>query len=196
MSAQPEMLQNRLSHDEYFALEQQEDLRYEYHAGAVFAMAGGSESHALIAMNTGAALVNALRDKPCRVYGSDMKLYLREFDLFCYPDVQVLCEHGQRHEQFVENPALIVEVLSASTESYDRGLKFEHYRRIESLAYYLLIAQDRRHVELYERESAERWVLTTPQDHVILPGLDIGLDIGDVYRQVDFTDDVVRSNIR
>jgi Uma2 family endonuclease len=187
MSALPDVLQNRLSHEDYFALEQSEDQRYEYHAGEVFAMAGGSESHALIAMNAGAALVNALREKPCRVYGSDMKLYLREFDLFCYPDIQVLCEQGRRHEQFVENPQLIIEVLSDSTESYDRGLKFEHYRSIDSLAYYLLIAQDRKHVELYERESSERWVLTAPQDQVPFSGLNVRLDIGDIYRQVDFT---------
>jgi len=187
MSALPDVLQNRLSHEDYFALEQSEDQRYEYHAGEVFAMAGGSESHALIAMNAGAALVNALREKPCRVYGSDMKLYLREFDLFCYPDIQVLCEQGRRHEQFVENPQLIIEVLADSTESYDRGLKFEHYRSIDSLAYYLLIAQDRKHVELYERESSERWVLTAPQDQVPFSGLNVLLDIGDIYRQVDFT---------
>jgi Uma2 family endonuclease len=133
MSAQPEVLQKRLSYDEYFTLEQSEDQRYGYHAGEVSAIAGGSESHALIGMNVGAALVNALREKPCRVYGLDMKLYLREFDLFCYQDVQALCEQGRRHEQFVENPMLIAEVLSGSTESYDRGLKFEHYRGIESL---------------------------------------------------------------
>ncbi|QFY44231.1 Uma2 family endonuclease [Candidatus Methylospira mobilis] len=187
MSAQPDEFPSRLSHDEYFALEQSEDQRYEYHAGEVFAMAGGSESHALIAMNSGAALVNALREKPCRVYGSDMKLYLREFDLFCYPDIQVLCEQGRRHEQFVENPQLIVEVLSDSTESYDRGLKFEHYRSIGSLTYYLLIAQGRKHVELYERESTERWILTAPQDQVVFSGLHIRLDIEDIYRQVDFT---------
>jgi Uma2 family endonuclease len=184
MSAQPEFQQNRLSHDEYFALEQHEDQRYEYHAGEVFAMAGGSESHALIGANVLVGLSNALREKPCRVYGADMKLYLREYDQFCYPDVQVLCERGQRHERYVENPALIVEVLSPSTESYDRGMKFERYRSIESLAYYLLITQDRRHVELFERESAERWSLSAPKDQLILPGLDASLYLDDIYRQV------------
>jgi Uma2 family endonuclease len=144
---------HRLSHDDYFALEQAEDRRYEYWAGEVFAMASGSERHALISMNIGAALVNALRGRPCRVYGADMKLRVEAHDKFCYPDVMVLCERGVRHSRFVENPILIVEVLSAATESYDRGLKFEHYRSIAGLKYYLLIAQDRVHIELYEREG-------------------------------------------
>ena len=185
MSSQPILRQNKLSHEEYFALEQTEDQRYEFIAGEVFAMAGGTERHALISMNIGAALASALRGKPCRVYGADMKLYIREYDKFCYPDIQVLCEKGIRHEKYVENPIIIVEVLSDSTESYDRGLKFEQYRSIETLQYYLLVDQSRRHVDLYERESGQRWMLTTHQDSVVLSGLDIKLEIDEIYRQVE-----------
>ncbi len=179
--------QNRLTHEEYFALEQAEDQRYEYHAGEVFAMAGGTESHALISANILVGLSNALRGKPCRVYGSDMKLYVRDLDKFCYPDVQVLCEKGIRHGLYVENPVLVVEVLSDSTESYDRGRKFEQYRSIESLQHYLLIDQYRKHVELYERKSSQRWLLTEPQDCVVLSGLDISLEVDEIYRQVGFS---------
>jgi Uma2 family endonuclease len=188
MSAQPALRDapNRLSHEGYFALERSEDRRYEYHAGEVFAMAGGSESHALIGMNVGAALVNALRGKPCRVYGADMKLYIRAHDLFVYPDVQVLCERGLRQGRYVENSSLVVEVLSPSTESYDRGMKFEYYRSIESLSYYLLIDQTRRHVELFERQSQDRWLLTEPLERLALAGLDIGLEMDDIYSQVEF----------
>ena len=178
--------QNRLTHEEYFALEQAEDQRYEYHAGEIFAMAGGTESHALISMNIGAALVASLRGKPCRVYGADMKLYVSKYDKFCYPDVQVLCEKGIRHGLYVENPVLVVEVLSDSTESYDRGLKFERYRSIESLQYYLLVDQNRKHVDLYERQSEQRWMLTVPQDGVTFPAFDIKLEVDDIYRQVEF----------
>lgn len=178
--------QNRLTHEEYFALEQAEDQRYEYIAGEVFAMTGGTERHALISMNIGAALVIALRGKPCRVYGADMKLYVRDYDKFCYPDVQILCEKGIRHEKYVENPILVVEVLSDSTESYDRGLKFEQYRSIETLQYYLLVDQHRRHVDLFERESGQRWMLTVPQDSAVLSGLDIQLEIDEIYSQVEF----------
>lgn len=177
---------NQVTHEEYFALEQAEDQRYEYIAGEVFAMAGGTESHALIGTNIIIGLGAALRGKPCRVYTSDMKLYVREYDKFCYPDVQVLCEKGIRHEKYVENPILIAEVLSDSTESYDRGLKFEQYRSIETLQYYLLVDQSRRHVDLYERESGQRWMLTAPQDSAVLSSLDIKLEIVEIYRQVEF----------
>lgn len=181
----------RLSHEEYFALEQSEDQRYEYHAGDVFAMAGGSESHALIGSNILVGLSNALRRKPCRVYGADMKLHIRHYDKFCYPDVQILCEQGIRHGRYVENPILIVEVLSDSTESYDRSLKFEHYRSIECLQYYLLVDQHRQHVELYERKSENVWTFTEPQDRLVFPSLDVVLDVEEIYRQVDFNQDAL-----
>ena len=186
MSSQPLLRQNLLTHEEYFALEQREDQRHEYHAGEIFAMAGDTESHALIGSNILVGLGNALRGKPCRVYGADMKLYVSDFDKFCYPDVQVLCEKGIRHGQYVENPVLIVEVLSDSTESYDRGKKFEQYRSIESLQYYLLVDQGRKHVELYERETSRGWFLTDPQACVDLSGLDIKLEVDEIYRQVEF----------
>jgi len=175
-----------LSHEEYFALEQKEDWRYEYIAGEIFAMAGGSENHSLISMSIGAGLLNALRGKPCRVYNADMKLYVREYDKFCYPDVQVLCEQGVRHDKYVENPIVVVEVLSDSTESYDRNKKFQHYRSIDSLKYYVLVDQTCQHVELYEKESKDRWIVTYPKDRLVFPGLNIALDIEEIYRQVDF----------
>lgn len=181
--------QNCLSHEEYFVLEQAEDQRYEYIAGEVFAMEGGSESHALIGSNILVELSNALRGKPCRVYGSDMKLYVRDYDKFCYPDVQVLCEKGIRHGTHVENPILIVEVLSDSTESYDRGWKFKQYRSIASLQYYVLVDQNSQYVELYERGADNHWTLSEPQDRLVFAGLDAALDIEEIYRQVEFQQD-------
>ncbi len=186
MSSQSILHQNKLSHEEYFALEQAEDWRYEYIAGDVFAMAGGSESHALIGANIIIDLGNALRGKPCRVYTSDMKLYVREYDKFCYPDIQVLCEQGIRHGKYVESPILIVEVLSDSTEAYDRNKKFAHYRSIATLKYYVLVDQAYKHVELYEKESKDRWIVTYPKDQLVFQDLDIVLDIEEIYRQVDF----------
>ncbi len=174
------------THEEYFALEQAEDWRYEYIAGEVFAMAGGSESHALIGTNIIIDLGNALRGKPCRIYTADMKLYVREYDKFCYPDIQVLCEQGIRHRKYVENPLIVVEVLSDSTETYDRNKKFEHYRSIATLKYYVLVDQAYKHVELYEKESKDRWIVTYPKDQLVFQDLDIVLDIEEIYRQVDF----------
>jgi Uma2 family endonuclease len=177
-----------LSHEEYFALEQAEDRRYEYLAGEVFAMAGGSESHALISMNIGAALVNATRGKPCRVYGADMRVRVAAFDKFCYPDVAVVCSQQPRNPRWIEDPVLIVEVLSPGTESYDRGLKFEHYRALPSLRVYLLLSQDRMHAEFFEREGGT-WRLREASggDGVIaLEALGVELPLAELYRQVDF----------
>lgn len=188
MSALPQPKASYLSHEDYFALEQAEDQRYEYCAGEVYAMAGGSESHALIGSNVLVGISNALRGKPCRVYGADMKLHVQAHDHFCYPDVQVLGERGIRETHHVENPVLIVEVLCPSTESWDRGGKFERYRSIEGLEYYLLVAQDRRHVELFERESESAWRFTEyGEGRVLFPKLDAALELDDIYRQVDFS---------
>ena len=188
----PAERRDKLSHDEYFALEEAEGLRYEYLAGEVFAMTGGTETHALIISNATVSLGNAFRDEPCRVYVSDMKLRIEAADHFCYPDVLVLCEEGKRSSKFVEQPALIVEVLSESTESYDRGLKFEHYRAVESLEYYLLLAQDRLHAELFQRQGPDRWLLTeaSGEEGVIrLERWAIDLPLSELYRQVEFDDE-------
>lgn len=176
------------THQDYFDLERAEDRRYEYLSGEVFAMVGGTETHALIAMNTGAALVHALHDQPCRVYGSDMKLYIAASDKFCYPDVMVLCEGGRRSECYVEEPALIVEVLSAATESYDRGLKFEHYRRIPGLRQYLLLSQSCMHAESYTREGSEGWLFREARGTAGSIGLDaagVALPLAEIYRNVE-----------
>lgn len=179
-----------LTHAAYFQLEQTDDWRYEYLAGDVFAMVGGSESHALIAANTLGTLSLALRGRPCRVYGSDMKLHIAALDKFCYPDLMVLCEAGRRTPRYVEAPQLIVEVLSASTESYDRGLKFEHYRTIPELTDYLLLDQTRPHAELFSRQGhAPLWTLTEStgwHSVITLNHWDIELALAELYRDVAF----------
>ena len=177
-----------LSHQGYFNLEQAEDQRYEYLAGEVFAMVGGSEAHALIAMNTGAALSNILRDRPCRVYGADMKLYIAAADKFCYLDVMVLCGEGGRGGNYVEAPVLIVEVLSDSTESYDRGLKFEHYRAILDLRHYLLLSQHRLHAELYTRTDPSIWRFQETSGEtgaVVLDAWGVKLPLVELYRNME-----------
>ncbi|MCF6355929.1 MAG: Uma2 family endonuclease [Candidatus Polarisedimenticolaceae bacterium] len=181
-----------LSHDDYFALEQEQDQRFEYIAGEVFAMTGGTERHAMISSNALVALSNGLRGKPCRVYGSDMKLHIAEHDKFCYPDVMVLCEEGRRSKLYVEEPLCIVEVLSDSTESYDRGLKFEHYRSIPSLQSYLLLNQDRPHAELFERDTNSTWHLAEASGRemeITITSMEIPLALSDLYQQVDFDSD-------
>ncbi|GAB6042103.1 Uma2 family endonuclease [Endothiovibrio diazotrophicus] len=185
----PAEQRDRLSHEEYFAVETAEGMRYEYLAGEVFAMTGGTENHAFISLATGAALLAAFRDLPCRVFGPDRKLFIAAADKFCYPDAMVLCEEGRHEKLHVEQPTLIVEVLSESTESYDRGLKFEHYRAIESLEYYLLLAQDRLHAELFQRHGPDRWLLTEASGEAGVIRLErwgIDLPLSELYRQVEF----------
>jgi len=180
----------KLSHTDYFALECETDQRHEYLAGEVFAMAGGSESHALISSNAIAALSLSLRDRPCRVYGSDMRLYIHSIDKFCYPDVTVLCEEGKRSMHYIESPVLLIETLSPNTESYDRGLKFEHYRQIDSLRYYLLLTQDRPHAELFTRASETAWILSECSGmggELLLSQWNIRLPLQEIYRLVDFS---------
>ncbi len=189
MPAQLNPSQAQLGHDAYFALEQAEDQRYEYLGGEIFAMAGGSESHALIAMNAGALLVNSLRGRPCRVYGADMKLYIAARDHFCYPDLQVLCAEGRRRERYVEAPAMVVEVLSSSTEPYDRGLKFEHYRTIPELQHYLLLSQERPHAEWFSRTGEGIWRFEEAsglEDSIRLAAWALELPLAEIYREVLF----------
>ena len=186
---------DRFSHDEYFAIETAEGIRYEYLAGEVFAMTGGTESHAFISLATGAALLNAFAGKACRVFGADRKLFIAEADTFCYPDAMVVCEEGRHEKLYVEHPALIVEVLSESTESYDRGQKFEHYRAIESLEYYLLLAQDRLHAELFRRQVTGGWLLTEASGEsgtIALERWGIELKLSELYRQVEFDEPPTR----
>lgn len=173
-----------ITHEEYFALEQNEGRRYEYIAGEIFAMAGGSESHALIAMNILAALLNALGGRPYRVYGSDMKLHIKECDKFCYPDVLVLFEQGLHHGDYLENPVILVEIL----ESSGRIKKLQHYRSIESLKYYLLFDQTHKHVQMYSKESKDKWILTFPELELSFSDLGISLEIDEIYLQVEFND--------
>jgi len=189
MSSFPKPRNNRLTHEEYFALEQAEDQRYEYLNGEVFAMAGGSERHAMIGSNGLIALGNALRSRPCRVYSPDMKLQIATRDKFCYPDIQVLCESGRRHQNYVEGPTLVVEVLSDSTESYDRGMKFEHYRAIPELRHYLLLSQDRAHAELFTRNENGQWFFneaTGMEAAVYLSTWEIELPLAEIYRNLEF----------
>lgn len=188
MTALPKLKTNQLSHDDYFAIEQTENQRYEYLNGEIFAMAGGTERHALISSNALIAIGNALRNHPCRIYGSDMKLHIAAWNKFCYPDIQVLCTDSRRYEKYVEGPILIMEVLSATTESYDRGMKFEHYRAIPELRHYLLLSQNRPHAEIFTRHENQQWLFneTNNIDTTIhLPNLKIYLPLAEIYRNTE-----------
>lgn len=160
MSAQPNVY---LTPAEYLASERQSTQRHEYQAGQVFALDGGSQQHNLIVTNIVAELRTQLRKSPCTVYPSDMQVKAHQTGLYTYPDVIVVCDEALFEDvdrDTLLNPTVLVEVLSKSTENYDRGKKFQHYRTLESFKEYLLIAQETHHVEHYARQPDEQWLLS------------------------------------
>lgn len=188
MTAQP---QRSFTEAEYLAFEQASEHKHEYYQGDVYAMTGGTEFHNLLSGNTYAALHAQLRRRECRVYNSDQRLKIMATGLYTYPDVTVVC--GQ--PQFVEasrltliNPTVIVEVLSPSTERYDRGMKFRHYRTLPSLHDYLLIAQDEPRIEHYSRQSDVIWQLAEAVGltaQLTLRSIECVLALADVYEKVE-----------
>ena len=187
MSGQP---QARYSPQEYLELERQTEYKSEYVNGEIFAMSGASEEHNLIVMNVAAALHTQFRGRPCKVYANDMRIKVSPTGLYTYPDVVAVCGEAQLEDAHLDtllNPTLLIEVLSSSTEAYDRGEKAEHYRRLPSLAEYLLISQDKPHLEHYRRQSDNRWLLSeTSQLHaaITLPAIDCTLRLAAVYDRV------------
>lgn len=181
-----------LTPEEYLAFEREADVKHEYYAGEIFAFAGASEEHNLIAGNVYAGLHAQLRKRPCKVYPSDMRVRVSPTGLYTYPDVTVVCGDARFDDEQADtllNPILVVEVLSPSTEEYDRAGKFEQYRKLDSLQAYLVIAQDRNHVEHWARQSGHQWLLTetdSAEDTIELPSIACRLVVADIYEKVDF----------
>jgi Uma2 family endonuclease len=184
--------QKRYSVNDYLALERQSEIKHEYFDGELFAMAGGTAAHSLISGNCIRELGNALRQKGCQVYTSDMRL-MCPTGLRTYPDVSVVCDEPQledEHNDTLLNPLVIVEVLSDSSEAYDRGRKFSNYQTIPSLREYVLVAQDRVQVDHFARQSNDTWLLTTYTDMnavVRFPVLECSIPLAEIYAGVKFT---------
>jgi Uma2 family endonuclease len=154
---------------EYLALEEKSEVKHEYYAGQIYAMAGGTPEHARICSSVSRELGNALLGGACGVYSSDLRIRVESTGLNTYPDASVVCgeiELTMDQPRAAVNPAVLVEVLSDSTRNYDHGEKWQHYKTIESLTDYLLVWQDRPCVEHYERQSRNAWTYT------VLEGLD------------------------
>jgi Uma2 family endonuclease len=180
-----------LTPNEYLALERQAEHKSEYFNGEIFAMTGASRRHNLVAGNVFAALHLQLRKRPCEIYPNDMRVKVSPTGLYTYPDVVVVCGEplfDDEQRDTLLNPTVLVEVLSKSTASYDRGEKFEHYRKLASLLEYLVIAQNKYHVEHYMRQQDNQWLLAETDDilqTVHLSSIECDLALADIYDKVE-----------
>jgi Uma2 family endonuclease len=180
----------RYTPEQYLALERKADFKSEYHDGFITAMAGASRDHNQIAGNFYRKIGNEFERRPCTVYMSDMRVLVNRTGLYTYPDVVAVCED----ERFLDdkqdtllNPTMIVEVLSPSTESYDRVSKFAQIRRLESLREYVIVAQDQVLVERYTRQGDD-WLLselTRLDDTLRLASIDCEVAVGEIYAKVE-----------
>ena len=177
---------------EYLAREETAVYKSEFYRGQIFAMSGGTLEHNTVGGNVFTALRIRLRGSPCLPFNSDQRIRIPGNGLVTYPDVSIVCGGPQRDPQSptaVNNPSVIFEVLSDSTESYDRGKKFDLYRQLESLREYILVAQDEAHVERFVRQADDSWLLTVFKglDAVLeLTTLGCSLPLAEVYEDVTF----------
>lgn len=188
MAINPE---SKMTPEAYLAFERtQFDARHEFLDGQIMAMAGTSRQHNRIVANLVASLVTQIRGRPCDVYPSDMRVKILATGLYTYPDVIALCHDPQFEDEEVDtllNPSVIIEVLSPSTEAYDRGIKFTHYRSIEALQLFILVAQDKPQIEIFRRQESGDWLLSVVEGLEARVSLDVvgcELTLADVYERV------------
>ena len=178
---------------EYLALERTADYRSQYFQGEIFAMAGGSPRHSQLKTNLIIALGLPLRGHSCTLYDSDLKILVNSTGLYTYPDASIVCgplELADGQQDVVLNPTVLFEVLSDSTEAYDRGQKFGHYRQIESLREYVLVSQSEVLVERFQRNPDNTWTLTESRgidSQLALNSVGITIPLREIYDKVDFS---------
>ncbi len=179
--------------EEYAELEKNSEERLEYFDGNVWSMAGASPLHEELVANLCAELKNRLRGKGCRVFGSNLRVKVPIYKPYRYPDVTALCDkpvyenfHGL---EVLTNPALIIEILSPSTEGFDQRDKFTYYKSIESFTEYLLVSQDRPHVALFTKQNEKEWLhreYNSLDEEVCLSSLDCTLSVAEIYADIEF----------
>lgn len=179
--------------EEYAELEKSTEERLEYFDGNVWSMAGATLRHETIVLNTGAEIRDKLRGSGCQVYNSNTRVKVPIYPPYRYPDLTALCGDTQTETfyglEVLINPALIVEVLSPSTQAFDHSDKFTYYKSIESFTEYLLIAQDRPHVTLYTKQNAEIWLhreFNEASDKIHLSSINCEIAVAEIYLNVEF----------
>jgi len=189
----------RLTEAEYLEQERRADFKSEFFAGEMFAMAGGTRAHSLIAVNLARELSTSLKGRPCVVFNTDLRIKVEATGLFTYPDASVVCGQQRFLDELADtllNPAVIVEVLSDSTEAYDRGKKFEHYRQITTLREYLVISQKEARVELFSKGTDGQWSLREAAGlnaTIQFPSLQVTIALAEIYANVEFVPSPIRA---
>ena len=182
--------QTYLTPQEYIIAERKATLKSEYLSGEIVAMSGASNEHNLITVNTVTGLYNQLANQGCRVYANDMRIGISAGDSYFYPDIAIVCEKPRFEDNEFDtllNPVVVIEVLSLSTEAYDKGEKFKRYRQLASLQEYVLISQDHVRVE-HRLRQGKNWVsseLTSLEDVLSLISVDAELSLQQIYRFVE-----------
>ncbi|MBF0413509.1 MAG: Uma2 family endonuclease [Desulfamplus sp.] len=182
----------KMTPEDYLEFEKNSELKHEYFDGEIFAMVGARKNHNRISSNVSRILGNQLLNRSCDVFISDMRVKIAEIEKYTYPDIVVACDKIEFIEEELDsllNPVVIIEILSDSTESYDRGLKFTHYRLIESLQEYILISQYHCQVERFKRDKEGTWVYSSVEDinlSVKIDSINCELVLSEVYHRVEF----------
>jgi Uma2 family endonuclease len=175
--------------EEYFAWEEQQLERHEYLDGEVYAMSGGTIDHGSIALNFGSLLKIHMRGRGCKTLNSDCRVSIVGSSKYVYPDISVTCdERDKTTTQYITYPCLIIEVLSPSTEAYDRGNKFRMYRQNPSLQEYVLVSTEAVEVELFRRSAGDNWQIINYQagDIVELKSVNLDVPIEQIYEDISF----------
>ncbi len=176
----------------YLAYDRDQVVKHEFIDGQPLAMSGASRAHNLLVTAIVSAFYAGLRGRPCEVYPSDMRVQVGDSALYTYPDVTVVCGEPiftDSHVDTLTNPTLLVEILSESTERYDRGVKFQGYRQLASLREYLLVSQTEQRIERYLRGDNDTWTLTDTHGHdktLNLPYIELELSLATLYERLDF----------
>jgi Uma2 family endonuclease len=192
MSAVPK---RKLTEAEYLAIERAAEFKNEFFNGEMFAMAGASREHNAIKENLIVELGSRLKGSPCRTYSSDQRLKVSRTGLYTYPDIVIVCgqaEYAENDRDTLLNPTVVIEVLSPSTEKYDRGTKFRQYQKLPSLKEYVMVSQSEPVCERYARRPDGTWALTVVEDlagELAFESVPARIPLADIYAGVEFPDE-------
>jgi Uma2 family endonuclease len=191
MPAAPE---RKLTVAEYLAFERTAEQKHEFLDGELFVKARASREHNVVKENLIGELFVRLKGGPCRTFSSDQRVKVARTGLYTYPDLMIVCgppEYDPDDRDTFVNPQVVIEILSPSTEAYDRGAKFRHYQKLPPVREYVLVSQDQMQVELFVRQPDEKWMLTTfdgAEGEFTLATVPVRLPLADVYRGVEIPD--------